>query len=77
MMEIDPAWGGDLGLLVQICCCVVVVLKFLPKFLVDLAACATAFSKDPTVHNRLRKLSRDMSAYSLLRRKLTRVSQRD
>jgi hypothetical protein len=57
MLEtIIGAAGGGAGLICFI------VLKWGPRFLMELAVGVTAFRRDPTVHNRLRKSLKDIRA---------------
>jgi hypothetical protein len=54
MLEtIIGAAGGGAGLFF--------ILRMGPRFLVELAVMVTAFHRDPTVHNRLRKSLKDIS----------------
>lgn len=53
MLEIIGAAGGGVGL--------IFILRMLPRFLAEMAVIVTAFRRDPTVHNRLRKSLKDIS----------------
>lgn len=65
MQETIEAAGGGVGVFALIC----IIIKAGPAFVVTLFAAVTAFQKDPTVHNRLRRLLRDLNGSSATDRK--------